>query len=158
MHFMNQIINDIIKVYEKYSKYEYIDCDVSSKEYHIKTKQEFDSLNGGICWDFVGPIKDSLIKYNIISYCFFTSIHKAVAMIASHVYIIVPCTMQWIECAWQSFKGIHEVKSFSDIENLLKNEYNADEVHTTIYDPSRTYGLSTNEFFKYLDEHGVALS
>lgn len=154
---MNELI---YKAYEKYSKYDYIDCDVSSKDYHIKSSQEFDYLYGGVCWDFVGPLKDFLSSRGIVSYCFFTSIYKGEEMIASHTYVIVSYETKsfWIECAWQPFKGIHGVKSFSDVESLLKESYNADEVHTTIYDPSRMYGLSTDEFFKYLDEHGVELT
>ena len=39
--------------FDKYSKYDYIDAACS--DYHIKSKQEFDNLRGGVCWGFRWP-------------------------------------------------------------------------------------------------------
>lgn len=154
-------MNSSIKaVFDKYSKYDYIDADVASVDYHIKSKQEFNNISGGVSWDFVGSICDFLHEHGIISYCFFTGIYRDEKMIASHTYVIVSYEMKsyWIECAWQNHIGIHEVNSFSDIEELLKVSCKADEVHTSVYNPSKTYELTTSEFLSYIEQSGVELS
>lgn len=154
-------MNSSIKaVFDKYSKYDYIDADVASVDYHIKSKQEFNNISGGVSWDFVGPICDFLHEHGIISYCFFTGIYRDEKMIASHTYVIVSYEMKsyWVECAWQNHIGIHEVNSFSDIEELLKVSCKADEVHTSVYNPSKTYELTTSEFLSYIEQSGVELS
>lgn len=154
-------MNSSIKaVFDKYSKYDYIDADVVSVDYHIKSKQEFNNISGVVSWDFVGPICDFLHEHGIISYCFFTGIYRDEKMIASHTYVIVSYEMRsyWIECAWQNHIGIHEVNSFSDIEELLKVSCKADEVHTSVYNPSKTYELTTSEFLSYIEQSGVELS
>lgn len=152
--------SSIESAFDKYSKYDYIDTDVSTPNYHIKSNQEFDKLRGGVCWDFVGHIFDFLRECGVISYCFFTGIYKDEEMIASHTYLIVSDEMKsyWVECAWQDYIGIHEVNSFSDIKELLKVSYKANEVHTSIYNPTKTYGVNTSEFLSYIKQKGVELS
>lgn len=154
---MNEIIYE---VFQKYNKYNYIDADVTDPNYHIKSLKEFDDLNGGICWDFIKPISNFLTTNNIVSYSFFTGIYKNKMLVASHTYVIAYCEekLYWIECAWQDHKGIHIVDSFSEIEELLKVIYNTDEVHTSLYNPYKSDGLTANEFIKYIEDHGVELS
>lgn len=154
---MNEIIKD---VFQKYSKYNYIDANIVNPDYHIKSQEEFDGLNGGICWDFIKPISNFLSDNNMVSYSFFTGIYKNEMLIASHTFVIASCEekLYWIECAWQDHKGIHVVDSFSEIEKLLKEFYNADEVHTSVYNPYKSVGLTANEFIDYVEDHGVELS
>lgn len=116
---MNEIINE---VFQKYSKYNYIDTDIVNFNYHIKSQEEFDDLHGGICWDFIKPISSFLSANYIVSYSFFTGVYKNNKLIASHTYVIAYYEekLYWIECAWQDHKGIHIVDSFSEIEELLK--------------------------------------
>lgn len=152
--------NSIRAVFDKYSKYDYIDADITSADYHIKSKQEFDNLRGGICWDFIKPISSFLTANSTVSYSFFTGIYKHNKLIASHTYVLASCEekLYWIECALQNYKGIHIVDSFSEIEELLKEFYNADEVHTSLYNPYKSDGLTANEFINYVEDHGVELS
>lgn len=154
---MNKII---YKVFQKYSKYNYIDTDIVNNNYHIKSQKEFDDLNGGICWDFIKPISSFLSANNIVSYSFFTGVYKNEKLVATHTYVIASCEgkLYWIECAWQDYKDIHIVNSFSEIEELLKKFYNADEVHTLLYNPYKSVGLTANEFINYVEDHGVELS
>ena len=154
---MNEIINE---VFQKYSKYNYIDADIVNSNYNIKSQEEFDDLHGGICWDFIKPISSFLSDNNIVSYSFFTGVYKNKRLIASHTYVIASCEerLYWIECAWQDYKGIHIVDSFSEIEELLKEFYNVDEVHTSLYNPYKSVGLTANEFIDYVEDHGVELS
>ena len=53
---------------------------------------------------------------------------------------------------------VHLVFSYKDVERLLKEEYNADEAHTVVYDPMKVEGMTANEFFEYLNKYGVILS
>ena len=154
---MNEIINE---VFQKYSKYNYINTNIVNSDYHIKSQKEFDDLHGGICWDFIKPISSFLSDNNIVSYSFFTGIYKNEKLVATHTYVIASWEekLYWIECAWQDHKGIHVVNSFSKIEELLKEFYNADEVHTLLYNPYKSVGLTANEFINYVEDHGVALS
>lgn len=154
---MNEIIYE---VFQKYSKYNYIDTDIVNPDYHIKSQKEFDDLNGGICWDFIKPISNFLSDNNIVSYSFFTGVYKNERLVASHTYVIASCEgkLYWIECVWHDYKGIHIVNSFSEIEELLKEFYNADEVHTSLYNPYKSVGLTANEFINYVEDHGVELS
>lgn len=154
---MNEIIYE---VFQKYSKYNYIDTDIVNHNYHIKSQKEFDDLNGGICWDFIKPISSFLSTNDIVSYSFFTGVYKNEKLVATHTYVIAYCEEKfyWIECAWQDHKGIHTVNSFSEIENLLKEFYNTDEVHTSLYNPYKSDGLTANEFINYVEDYGVELS
>lgn len=151
-------LKSLYKIYNKYSKYDYIDCDITG--YRIKSIDEFEKCNGGVCWDFMAPISDEINKIPYIHHCYFTEVQKGGKMIASHTYIIVRDTPfhYWIECAWQKNKGVHFIFSYKDIERLLKEEYNADEVHTIVYDPSAVEGYTANEFFEYLNKEGAELS
>ena len=154
-------MNSSIKsVFDKYSNYNYIDASVADTDYHIKSQKEFDDLNGGICWDFIKPISSFLSANYIVSYSFFTGVYKDNKLIASHTYVIASCEekLYWIECAWQDHKGIHTIDSFSEIEELLKEFYDADEVHTSIYNPYKSDGLTANEFINYVEDHGIELS
>ena len=154
---MNEII---YKVFQKYSKYNYIDTDIVNHNYHIKSQKEFDDLNGGICLDFIKPISSFLSANNIVSYSFFTGVYKNEKLVTMHTYVIASYEgkLYWIECAWQDHKGIHIVNSFSEIEKLLKEFYNANEVHTLLYNPYKSVGLTANEFINYVEDHGVELS
>ena len=154
---MNEIINE---VFQKYSKYNYINTNIVNSDYHIKSQKEFDDLHGGICWDFIKPISSFLSANNIVSYSFFTGVYKNEKLVATHTYVIASCEekLYWIECAWQYHKGIHIVESFSEIEELLKEFYNTDEVHTSLYNPYKSIGLTANEFINYVEDHGVELS
>lgn len=50
------------------------------------------------------------------------------------------------------------MNSLSDLEELLKVSYKADKVHTSIYNPFKTYKLTVNEFLSYIEQNGVELS
>lgn len=152
--------NSIKAVFDKYSNYDYIDTSLEGTDYHIKSSKEFDCLNGGICWDFIKPISSFLSANNIVSYSFFTGIYKNEKLIASHTYVLAYYEekLYWIECAWLDHKGIHIVSSFSEIEELLKEFYSADEVHTLLYNPYKSDGLTADEFINYIEDHGVELS
>lgn len=52
-------------------------------------------------------------------------------MIATYVYIIVE-NMFWIECSWLKRHGVHQVKAYNEIVDLLMDEYDADEAHVGI--------------------------
>lgn len=148
------MISDIRKIYNKYKNYNYIDPNFDN--YHIKTPKEFDSLHGGICWDFVGPIAEELDRYDIPWECYYTGIHKCDRTLATHTYIIAD-NKYWIECSWQKYKGLHVVDSFKDIENVLLEEYNGENVYSLKYNPLMTFGMSEEEFFEYLECNGQEL-
>lgn len=148
------MISDIRKVYNKYKNYDYIDPNFDN--YHIKTPKEFDSLHGGICWDFVGPIAEELDHYDIPWKCYYTGIHKGNRTLATHTYIIADNKF-WIECSWQKYKGTNIVSSYKDIEDLLLEEYRGDKAYTVEYDPRKTYGKSEKRFFDYLEQNGKEL-
>lgn len=149
------MILNILKIYNKYKNYNYIDTDFDN--YHIKTSKEFDTLNGGICWDFVGPIAKELNKYDIPWKCYYTGIHKGSRTLATHTYIIAD-NNYWIECSWKKHKGINVVNSFRDVENLLLENYHGDKAYTVEYNPLDTFGMTDNEFFDYLEENGREVS
>lgn len=151
-------LNKVYDVYNKYSECNYIDIsDISN--YHIKTSDEFEKCRGGICWDFVIPISHMLDKYSIPFRCYFTELHVRESVV-THTYVIIDDDQfhYWIECAWQKHKGVNLVFSYKDVERLLKETYNADEIHTVMYIPSKTEGMSSDEFFKYLNKKGIELS
>ncbi len=151
-------LNQLYDIANTYSKYNYIDSDFS--KYHIKTQKEFESCRGGVCWDFMLPMSQAINDARYIHHCYFTSIMKDGKMIGSHTYIIVRDGPfhYWVEAAWQKHKGIHLVFSYKDVERLLKESYNADELHTVVYDPTAVEGNTANEFFEYLNKEGVELS
>lgn len=145
-------------IYDKYSKYEYINEDMST--YHIKNSFELDKSNGGICWDFMRGMSLALHKASYIHHCYFTEVQRDNKTIATHTYIIIRDGVfkYWIECAWDKHKGVNLIFSYKDVERLLKDEYNADELHTVVYDPMKVEGMTANEFFEYLNKYGVILS
>lgn len=148
------MIYDIRKVYNKYKHYDYIEPNF--KNYHIKTPKEFDYLNGGICWDFVGSIAKELDNYDIPWKCYYTVIRKGNKTETTHTYIIAD-NKYWIECSWNKYKGIHLVDSYKDIEDLLLHEYKGDNYSTLEYNPLETFNMTDEEFFDYLENHGKEL-
>jgi hypothetical protein len=148
------MIQDIRKVYNKYKNYNYIDLNFDN--YHIKTPKEFDSLQGGICWDFVGPIAEELDKYNIPWKCYYTGIHKGDRTLATHTYIIAD-GKYWIECSWRKYKGLNTISSYKDIEDLLLESYHGEKAYTVEYNPLDTFGMTDQEFFDYLEHYGKEL-
>ena len=150
-------LEKIYKIYDKYSKYDYVEDDLS--KHHIKNAFEFDKDKYGICWDFMRAMSLSLHKASYIHHCYFTEVQKDNKMIASHTYIIVRDFQfnYWIECAWQKHKGVNFVFSYKDVERLLKEEYDADETHTVVYSPTKTERMTADEFFKYLNKEGIEL-
>lgn len=151
-------LENIYKIYDKYSKYDYVEDDLS--KHRIKNAFEFDKDKCGICWDFMRAMSLSLHNTSYIHHCYFTKVQKDNKTVATHTYIIVRDVQfrYWVECAWQKNKGVHLVFSYKDVERLLKEEYNADEVHTTVYNPMKVEGMTANEFFAYLNEYGDELS
>ena len=151
-------LEKIYKIYSKFSKYEYVEGNLST--YHIKNVSEFDNDKCGICWDFMSAMQVALCNDSYIHHCYFTKVIKDTKLVATHTYIIVReyPFHYWIECAWQKNKGVHLVFSYKDVERLLKEEYNADELHTTVYDPTKVEGMTANEFFNYIKDEGVILS
>lgn len=152
-----RVLQEVNNIFDKYKEYDYIDSDLC--KYKIKSTDEFERQHGGICWDFISPISHCLASRNIIHHCYFTEVQKGGRMISSHTYVIVRdgSFYYWIECAWQKNKGVNLVFSYKDIERLLKEEYNADEVHTIIYNPNAVEGYTANEFFEYLNKEGIEL-
>lgn len=152
-------LGKIYAIYDKYSKYNYTEDDLST--HRIKNGFEFDKDKCGICWDFIRAMQLALYKNSFtIHYCYFTEVQKDNKTIATHTYIIVrdgPFSY-WVECAWQKNKGVHLVFSYRDVERALKEEYSADETHTVGYDPMKVEGMTANEFFEYLNKYGVILS
>jgi len=153
-----KVLQEVNKICDKYKEYDYIDADLS--KHRIKSIDEFERQRGGICWDFISPISHHLISRNIIHHCYFTEVQKDNKTISTHTYIIVRdgSFYYWIECAWQKYKGVNLVFSYKDIERLLKEEYNADEVHTVVYDPNAVEGNTADEFFEYLNKEGIELT
>lgn len=151
---LDNTFNTVYKIYDKYSDYDYADMDVSN--YRIKSIKEFNTLKGGVCWDFVIPIANDLDVKEVPYTCYFTGLHKNGNMIASHTYIVTDTSPRyWIECSWMRNKGVHEVSSFKDVENALKSSYNADEVFTVSYVPRKTQGMNPEQFFNYLEDTGI---
>ena len=151
------VLNTLKSIYNKYSSYNYIDESLDG--YHIKTINEFNEANGGICWDFVGPIANDLYKLGISYKCYFTGLHKDGEMIASHTYVITETSPKyWIECAWIPHSGLHKDVSYKYVENLLASEYDADEAHTLTYNPYKVYGYTVKQFFDYLEDNAIELS
>ena len=74
-------------------------------------------------------------------------------MIATYVYIIVE-NMFWIEFSGLKRHGVHQVKAYNEIVDLLMDEYDADEAHTCEYDPIKTVGMNDTQFFEYIEESG----
>lgn len=146
------MMRNLWEVYNKFRDYDYEDMG-TDREYHIKTPDEFEEVRGGVCWDFVGPMALELAKQGVPWKCYYTGIHKGHRTLATHTYIIAE-RHQWIECSWQKHKGIHHVDSFRDVVRLLLNTYQGSVGHTVIYNPLRTFGMSTDEFFEYLEEEG----
>lgn len=70
-------------------------------------------------------------------------------MIATHTYIIVE-KMFWIECSWRKHHGVHNVKSYKEIVDLLMDEYGADEAHTLEYGTLKTVGMDDTQFFFFV--------
>lgn len=154
---MKNLLDNVWNVFYHFNNYKYIDGFLPN--YHIKTKEEFDFSNGGICWDFIGPMHEMLLSKDIYHHCFFSEIQRSGAMIASHTYIIVNDLpyRYWLECAWQKHKGLFFISSYKDIERMLKDEYSSSEVHTVMYNPEMCYGKTADEFFEYLNKEGVDL-
>lgn len=78
-------------------------------------------------------------------------------MIAMNTYIIVE-NMFWLECSWRKHHGVHRVKTYKEIVDLLMDEYDADEARTLEYDQMKTIGMNDMQFFNYLEESGRSLS
>ena len=76
-------------------------------------------------------------------------------MIATYVYIIVE-NMFWIECSWLKRHGVHQVKAYNEIVDLLMDEYDADEAHTWEYKPLKTVGMNDTQFLSTLKNLDVA--
>lgn len=150
-------IENIYKVYDKYSKYESVEDDLS--KHRIKNVFEFDKEKCGVCLDFMLAMSLSLHNASYIHHCYFTEVIKDNKIIASHTYIIVRDFQfnYWIECTWKKHKGVNLVFSYKDVERLLKEEYNADHVHTFVYNPTKVEGMTANEFFEYLNKYGDEL-
>jgi hypothetical protein len=158
---MKKLYNKLLSIYNLYKDYDYIITD-DLNSYHIKSLDRFNRDHGGICWDFVFTLSHELNKNNISHSCYFTSLQKENFMIVNHSYIIVETKHKnfWIECAWQRYKGVREVYSFKDIENLLVDAYkmyDTDklEVDTVIYDSSKVENMICKDFFEYLNKEGV---
>ena len=151
-------LEKVYSVYNKYSKYDYVEDDLS--KHRIKNAFEFDKDKHGICWDFMRAMSLSLHKASYIHHCYFTEVQKENKTVATHTYIIVRDAQfrYWVECAWQKNKGVHLVFSYRDVERILKEEYNADEVHTVVYDPMKVEGMTADAFFAYLEKEGIELS
>lgn len=153
----NTLINSLWNVFYKFNNFRYFEPDFTNLK--VKTKKEFEELNGGTCWDFIGPMSEELDRKDIVHHCCFSYIYKENVLFATHVYIIVRDLpfKYWLECAWQKHKGLFLVHSYKDVERHLKESYETDDVHTVVYDPKCVYGKTANQLFEYLEKDGIKL-
>ena len=129
-------------MHDRLVAYDYDDSDFN----HIKSPSELKQSGGGVCWDFVVAEASALQRQWLEYRGYFTGLHRNGRMIATHTYIIVE-KMFWIECSWRKHHGVHNVKSYKEIVDLLMDEYGADEAHTLEYDPIKTVGMNDTQFF-----------
>ena len=155
---MSKLLDNLWSIFYKYCNYSYDDS-MNMQNYRIKSLDKFNESKCGICLDFIGQISFDLRNKEIKHNCYFTEVHKNGITVATHTYIIVsdwPFNY-WLECAWQSHKSLFFISSYRDIERQLKEEYDADEVHTVVYDPFKCYNMNSTEFFLYLNKEGIEL-
>lgn len=134
-----KVITDLNKV--DWSKY---------RTHPIDTMNKY---KAGICWDFVNYQHDVFKRngYSDESHMFITQINNDPNAIVTHTFSIVGIGEKkyWVESAWSKHKGVHEVKSYKDVVNLLRNEYgqnNACDVYE--YNPDGLdKNLTDQEFF-----------
>lgn len=146
---MHLISKDLKRLHDRLVAYDYDDSDFN----HIKSPSELKQSGGGVCWDFVVSEASALQRQWLEYRCYFTGLHRNGRMIATHTYIIVE-KMFWIGCSWRKHHGVHNVKLYKEIVDLLVDEYDADESHTLEYDPMKTVGMNDTQFFEYIEESG----
>lgn len=150
---MHLLSKDIKRLHDILVAYDYDDSDFN----HIKSPSELKKSGGGVYWDFVVAEASALQRQWLEYRCYFTELRRHGSMIATYVYIIVE-NMFWIECSWLKRHGVHQVKAYNEIVDLLMDEYDADEAHTLEYDQLKTIGMNDTQFFAYLEESGRFLS
>lgn len=150
---MHLISKDLKRLHDRLVADDYDDLGFD----HIKSPYELKQAGGGVCWDFVVAEATAIQRQWFEYRCYFTGLHRNGRMIATHTYIIVE-NQFWIECSWRKHHGVHHVKTYKEIVDLLMDEYGADESHTLEYDPLKTVGMNDTQFFAYLEESGRFLS
>jgi hypothetical protein len=94
--------------------------------------------------------------HTYIHHCYFTEVQKDNKTVATHTILLFVMHSFVI---WLNVHGKRtRVFSYKDVERLLKEEYNADEVHAVVYSHMKAEGMTANEFFEYLNKEGVELS
>ena len=105
--------------------------------------------------DFV-VAEASAIQRQWLEYrCYFTGLHRNGRMIAMNTCIIVE-NMFWLECSWRKHHGVHRVKTYKEIVDLLMDEYDADEARTLEYDQMKTIGMNDTQFLHILKNLDVS--
>ena len=118
--------------------------------------QDFYKYKIGICWDFVNYQHSMFKKFKINDESYMIIIQKSDKDndIITHTFSIIDIDNDkyWFESSMGGNKGLHKIKSYRDVVNIIVSKYNKmDKPHYDVYkyDPSGLDNkLSNDQFFK----------
>lgn len=106
-----------------------IDSLMNQGKYRVAKPEDSERNKTGICWDATAYIDKALYENSIDHRNYFYIDSKSGR---THTFTLfandwLPFTIskdiRWIECSWYGHKGIHQVKSFEDVQKLLNDYY-----------------------------------
>ena len=147
------IPNEILKFCSKI-KY---DNTTSEEDYIIKTPYETLTQKSAVCYDIVELESLLFEKANYEFKTYFAYEGLPITKYPTHTFLIFreDNNYYWIECSWQSYKGIHgKFKDYSSsisyVTQQLKKSNNWTKVNIKEYKRFNYKGMNINQFGNYI--------
>lgn len=128
--------------------------------YKTLTISQMDKYKVGICWDFVNYQHNYFSKTGIKndSFLFVKQMSEDPNDIVTHTFSILEGN-KWFESSWAKHQGIHKVRSYKDVIDVLKEEYKSKyDFEVYKYNPDGMTGISNSQFFKKATSNGPILA
>lgn len=127
---------------------------VDWSQYRMHSLSDMNKYHAGICWDFVNYQHDAFTKMRVKdkSYMFVMQKSDNPDDIVTHTFSIITIDgkQYWFESSWRKHQGLHEVDSYKDVVEVLKDSYGKDNPYDVYaYNPSGTIGMSNGKFFQH---------
>ena len=131
-----------------------IDGKVDWSRYKTHPIDAIEKHHAGICWDFVNYQHHIFKKngYPDESYMFVMQRSDNPNDIVTHTFSTVDIggKKYWFESSWFKHQGVHEVASYKDVVDILRQEYGSNNAYDVYkYNPDGLdNGLTNGEFFR----------
>ena len=113
---------------------------------------QMDKYHTGICYDYVNYQHDVFKKRKLKDNSYMFVIERGPNDVVTHTFSTVDVNNKkyWFESSWLPHQGVHEISSYTDVVNALREEYGVNNSYDLYkYDPTgMDKRLTANEFFE----------